>query len=200
MLEFWTVPTANGEKVAVLLEVLGLEYRTTRIDLMAGEHQTPEMLQLNPFGKLPFIRDKEISVYGSVAIAMYLCEREGRLLPQSPAERASMFQWLGMLSSDLGPALAGQFVFSTIFPTDDAAVVDYFVNAARRLFGVLNDHLEGREYIVGNELTVVDLMAYPSVATSAQRLPGALADFPHLRTWAEPIGLREDVQRGMAAA
>ncbi|MEM1091540.1 MAG: glutathione S-transferase family protein [Pseudomonadota bacterium] len=194
----YTVPTANGQKAQVVLEELGFDYETRTADLVAGEHRTPEMLKLNPFGKLPFLLDDGEAVYGSMAIAFYLCEKAGKLIPDSLAERRDMYQWAGMLASDLSPALAGQFMFSEIFPLEDPRAVDYFVESACRLFAVLDEHLADRDYLVGDELTVTDLLAYPSAATSAARLPNALEPWPNIQRWAANIGSRSGVIRGMA--
>ncbi|MFY7851168.1 MAG: glutathione S-transferase N-terminal domain-containing protein, partial [Brevundimonas sp.] len=59
MIDLWSVPTANGQKVHIVLEEAGLAWRATMVDLTNGEHQTPEFLALNPFGKAPVMRDSE---------------------------------------------------------------------------------------------------------------------------------------------
>ncbi|MFK7957704.1 MAG: glutathione S-transferase family protein [Lysobacterales bacterium] len=194
----YTVPTANGQKAQVVLEELGFEYDTTTADLVAGEHRSPEMLALNPFGKLPFLIDEKEAVYGSMAIAFYACEKAGKLIPTDLKLRRDMYQWVGMMASDMSPALAGQFMFSEIIPLEDSRVVEYFVDSAQRLFSVLDARLADRDYLVGGALTVTDLLAYPSAATSAARLPGGLDPWPNIRRWAAVIGGREAVARGMA--
>lgn len=197
MMRLFTVPTANGQKAQVVLDVLGLAYETASCDLVAGEHRTPEMLERNPFGKLPFLEHDARTVYGSMAIALYLADLTGKLMPADPGLRAEVYQWAGMLASDLSPALAGQFMFSEIFPVDDPQVVGYFTESACRLFEVLNQHLAGREVMVGDDLTVADLLAYPSAITSAARLPEQLEPYPHIRAWAERLGENEAIRRGM---
>ncbi len=197
-MQLYTVPTANGQKAQIVLEELGFEYATVSVDLMAGEHRSPQIMALNPFGKLPFLIDEGAAVYGSMAIALYACEKAGKLIPTDLASRRDMYQWAGMLASDLSPALAGQFMFSEIIPLQDARVVDHFVESAQRLFGVLDAHLESRRYVVGDGLTVTDLLAYPSAVTSAARLPGGLKPWPNIQRWAALIGAREAVARGMA--
>ncbi len=194
----YTVPTANGQKAQVVLEELGFEYDTASADLAAGEHRSPEMLALNPFGKLPFLIDEGESVYGSMAIAFYACEKAGRLMPTDLKLRRDMYQWIGMMASDMSPALAGQFMFSEIIPVEDDRVVGYFVESAQRLFEVLNQRLRDRQYLVGDELTVADLLGYPSAATSACRLPQGLVPWPHIQRWVAHIGGRAAVARGMA--
>lgn len=193
----YTVPTANGQKAQVVLEELGYTYETRQVDLVGGEHRTADMLKLNPFGKLPFLIDDGQSVYGSMAIAFYLCEKAGRLIPEDLDQKRQMYQWAGMLASDLSPALAGQFMFSEIIPLEDRRVVDYYVESALRMFDVLNTHLADREYMLGDTFSVTDLLAYPSAATSAARLPNQLAPWPHIQRWSTLIGSREAVARGM---
>ena len=81
MIECFCVPTANGQKATILLEELELDYEITRVDLRKGEHLSPEYLAMNPVGRAPTIIDRAgpkgepLTVYGTLAIAVYLCEK-----------------------------------------------------------------------------------------------------------------------------
>lgn len=130
MIDLHTTATANGYKASIMLEEVGLPYRVIDYDLSKGEHMKPEYLALNPVGRVPTIVDHDaaggpLSVYGSAAILLYLAEKTGQLLPSSAAERARTYEWLGVVSSDIGPAYSGQFVFNIIAPEKQAWAIDF---------------------------------------------------------------------------
>ena len=201
MIRLCTCDTANGQRARIALEEAGVEYAAEFPDLGEGEHQRPDMLALNPMGRLPFVvigaGDSVRTIYGSLAIAMYATERAPRLLP---GDRIDMYHWFGILLTDLAPALAGQFVFTRLAPEPNDWAVSLYTGAAERMAAHLDRHLEGHEYFVNAEFSVVDIVAYPIAATSLARLPGGLRRFPSLHRWAQRIGERPAVRRGMSPA
>ena len=113
MIDLHTVATANGYKASIMLEEVGLPYTVREYDLVKGENFTPEFLSLNPVGRLPAIVDHDVSgetegeplsVYGSAAILIYLAEKTGQLLPRTARARAKTFEWVSIVSGDVGPA------------------------------------------------------------------------------------------------
>lgn len=203
MIELHTTPTANGFKASIMLEETALPYEVHRYDLMRGDHQRPDYLALNPVGRLPLVVDREpegpepISVYGTAAILLYLAEKSGRLLPTVQPARARAFEWLGIVSSDLGPAYSGQFIFSVIAPEKLPFAIEYYERLCRRLLNAMNHALEDRPYLAGSDYSIADVIAYPVAAVSAQRYPGRLDDYPRIADWAASVGARPAVQRGM---
>lgn len=201
MIELHTVPTANGYKAAIMLEEVGLPYSVKSYDLKRGDQRQPDFLVLNPFGRLPLIVDNSvappISVYGSVAIVLYLAEKTGQLLPAAPATRAKVFEWLGIISSDIGPSYAGQFIFNLLAPEKQEWSINFYNKQCLRLIGVMDAHLAHSSFLAGNDYTIADVIAYPVAATSMMRYPGNLSGHPNIKRWAEQIGARAAVQRGM---
>lgn len=200
MIDLYTVPTANGQKVHIMLEECGLAYMPHLMDLRGGAHRTPEFRKLNPFARVPVIVDHEgpggdLVVCETTAILRYLARKTGLLMPADPREKSEVEQWLSFVATNIGPLFRGEFMFANIVPARGA--VEYFVSEAEKAFTVLNEFLSVRRYFVGETYTIADINAYPVAATSSQRLPHGLEPYPHIKRWAEEIGLRPAVRIGM---
>jgi GST-like protein len=206
MIECFCVPTANGQKATILLEELGLDYEITQVDLRKGEHLTPEYLAMNPVGRAPTIVDRggpggePLTVYGTLAIAVYLCEKVGELLPASGALRAHTFQWMSFIASDLSPAFTGQFIHGVMAKTKHEDVITHYVMLAHRMLKVMDQQLAQNQFLAGDEYTAADILAYPAAVSSAARLEGGLERYASITAWSERVGERPAVQRGMDAA
>lgn len=203
MIELHTVPTANGYKVSIMLEETGLPYSVHPYDLVKGEHQAPAYLARNPVGRLPLIVDLDapagepVTVYGTAAILQYLAEKSGRFMPHDLAGRARVWQWLGIVSSDVAPAYTGQFVFNVLAPQRLPWAVEFYDNLVLRMLKPLELQLSRTRYLAGPEYTIADIIAYPVAATSAKRFPGNLDAYPSLSRWAAEVGARPAVRKGM---
>jgi GST-like protein len=202
MIDLHTVPTANGYKVSIMLEELALPYRVTAYDLIKGENLKPELLAINRVGRLPVIVDHEVqggplAVYGSAAILQYLAEKTGRFMPQGLRARAKTIEWLGIVSGDIAPAYSGQFVFNVVAQEKQAWPIAFYDRLCLRMAQTMEDQLAESEFLVGNEYSVADIIAYPVATESMKRHPGNLDGHPNLARWAAKIGARPAVQRGM---
>jgi len=114
ILQLYTLPTPNGQKVSIMLEAIGLPYESHKIDIMAGDQFDPEYLLINPNNKIPSIIDpngpdgKAIGFMEAGAILMYLAEKTGKLLPSDSAKKWETIQWLFFQTGSVGP-MFGQF-------------------------------------------------------------------------------------------
>ncbi len=206
MIELWSVPTANGQKVHIALEEAGLPYRATMIDLTKGEHRTPEFLALNPFGKAPAMRDPDgpggrpLVLAETLAIAWYAAEKGANgLISDDPAIRAEQMMWAAAISSSVAMPFAMQFFATQLAPTPDPWLIETMTGGARRSLDVFEARLAKQEWVCGGAFSVVDCLLFPVVATSARRLDGWLEGYPSLRRWYDAVAKRPAVQRGMAA-
>jgi GST-like protein len=203
MIEFYTSGTANGQKVAIMLEECGLPYNPHIVQLTAGEHLAPPFIHLNPAGKIPAIVDSEgpadepFALSQTVAIVLYLAEKAGRFLPADAWERAEAYRYMALVASDIGGAFTGLFVFSHIHPQQTPEVLDFFRGQAARNLRVLDKRLGECPFLAGNEYSVADILAYPVAASSVKALPDGLSPYPDMQRWAETIGARPAVKRGM---
>lgn len=203
MIELHTSGTANGFKVAIMLEECGLPYTVRSYDLVRRENLEPAYQALNPLARIPAILDRdadggrEAFVYGSQAVLLYLAEKTGRFMPRDPVARADVHTWMGAIASDVAPAYSGQFVFGVLAPEPLPWAIRYYEQLVDRMLRALDTRLRQHDYLAGGEYTVADIIAYPVAATSAQRYPGNLAGYPALASWADRVGARPAVQRGM---
>ena len=206
MIRFYFHPTPNPAKIALLLGETGLPYEVIPVDTSKGEQHTSAYRAINPNGKVPAIVDtagpggKEARVFDSTAILLYLAEKTGKLLG-SPQDRPELLSWLLFIASGLGP-FSGQAVH---FQFAAPAGLDYAVNRyrreAERHYQVLNDHLEGRTYIVGDTYTIADISAWGWLDRATYVRKGAddpLASFPNLKRLFETVNARPAVVRARA--
>jgi GST-like protein len=206
MIRFYFHPTPNPAKIALFLEETGVPYEVIPIDTSKGEQHTPQYRAINPNGKVPAIVDtegpggKEARVFDSTAILLYLAEKTGKL-QSAPQDRPELLSWLLFLASGLGP-FSGQAVHFQFAAPEG---LDYAVNRYRREverhYQVLNNHLEGRSYIVGETYTIADISAWGWLDRASRVLKGAddpLAAFPNLKRLFETVDARPAVARARA--
>ncbi len=201
MIRFYFHPTPNPAKVALLLEEAGLFYETIPVDTSKGEQHLPAFRAVNPNGKVPAIVDtdgpggKEVRVFDSTAILLYLAEKAGQFLG-APEDRPELLSWLLFLASGLGP-FSGQAVhFQFAAPEGLDYAVNRYRREAERHYQVLDEHLAGRSYIVGETYTIADISAWGWLDRAARVLKGAddpLAPFPNLKRLFEMVDARPAV-------
>jgi GST-like protein len=200
-----TVPTANGQRASIALSECGLEYEVRMVDLMSGEHRSSEMLALNPVGRMPVLSVREEpgevnrDLYGSLAIATYAAQKAGILIPRDESA-ADYHQWIGIIMTDLVPAFAGQFYLKVLADEPQEWGVAWYGQIIDHLLNVIDTHLAAHQTIVGNTLSLADLMMYPAAVTSVPRLPQGAGAYPNIEAWAKRLGEREAIQAGMKAS
>ncbi|ANF55536.1 glutathione S-transferase [Brevundimonas naejangsanensis] len=208
-LQLYSLPTPNGVKVSILLEELGLPYEAHLVDIGKDETWTPEFLSLNPNGKIPAIIDpdgpggKPLPLFESGAILVYLAEKTGRFLPADPAARYETLQWVFFQMAAIGP-MFGQLGFFHRFAGreyEDKRPRDRYVAESKRLLGVLEGRLEGRDWIMGADYTIADIAILGWVRNligfyEAGDLVG-FSDFPRVGAWLKRGLARPAVQRGL---
>ena len=208
-IQLYSLPTPNGVKVSVMLEETGLPYEPHAIRFDANEQTTPEFLSLSPNNKIPAILDpngpggKPLSLFESGAILIYLADKSGRMLPDDAAGRYTAIQWLMFQMGGIGP-MFGQVGFFHKFAGkdfEDKRPLDRYVSEAKRLLGVMDAHLDGRQWIMDDEYTIADI----SMLGWVRNLIGFygardLVAFDALRqvpAWLERGLARPAVQRGL---
>jgi GST-like protein len=200
MLTFYFNASPNPTKVALFLEEAGLEYEPHPIDTRKGEQFDAAYLAINPNGKVPAIVDGDATVFDSNAILLYLAEKTGKFRPpETPANRGQLLSWLMFVATGVGP-YAGQAVhFKHFAPEKVAYAHGRYEFEALRHYGVLDAHLAGRRYMVGETYTIVDM----NVWGWARMIPfvvgaEAWAKFPNLKRLVDEIEARPAAQRALA--
>lgn len=202
---YW--PTPNGKKVTILLEEAGLQYRIVPCRIGQGDQFTDSFLAISPNNRMPAIVDdapadggEPIALFESGAIMMYLAEKAGRFYPQDLRRRYEVNQWVIWQMANQGPKSGECGHFRRLGDTqgDQSYAVRRFTDEVNRLYGVLNNRLYDRRYLIGDEYTIADMISYPwTVNWQAQGQD--IDEFPYFKRWFEELGARPAVQRGMAA-
>jgi GSH-dependent disulfide-bond oxidoreductase len=201
VIELWSWPTPNGQKVHILLEELGLPYDVRGVDIGSGDQFKPEFLAINPNHRIPAIVDEDgpggrFTLFESGAILIYLAEKTGRLMPQDAGARYRCLQWLMFQMSGVGP-MFGQFNHFTVYaPEKIPYAIERYTNEANRLLRVLGKRLDESRYLAGEEYSIADIATYPWVRALRDRL--AVDAVPSVQRWFERIDARPAVERGLA--
>ncbi len=183
------------------LQELGIEFEAIQIDLTAGEASSPEFLRLNPTAKLPVLVDGDQVLTESVAIVLYLAEKypDGGLLPKNLTDRAQVYRWLLFTATELEQPLWRIARHGFLYPKEKRSPAD--VQLAREDFRpmakVMDRHMQGRSYVVGDSVTVADfVLAYTLDWANEEAL---LEDFPTLRQYLEKMYRRPKAVMRIAA-
>jgi GSH-dependent disulfide-bond oxidoreductase len=197
-LYFW--PTPNGHKISIFLEEADVPYALHPVDIGAGDQLKPEFLAKSPNNRIPAIVDHApkdggapISVFESGAILLYLATKYQKFLPEDLRARTQVTEWLMWQMGGLGPMLGQTHHFLHYAPEKVPYAMDRYRKETSRLYGVLNQRLASREYIV-DDYSIADMAAWPWIMPEMQGQ--ALSDFPHLKRWHETLSQRPNLVKG----
>ncbi|WP_434290238.1 glutathione S-transferase N-terminal domain-containing protein [Celeribacter sp. SCSIO 80788] len=167
-LQLYSFPTPNGVKVSAALEEMGIDYEAHLVTLADADVKSPEFLALNPNNKIPAIIDpngpggEQIALFESGAILIYLAEKTGKFLSTDPKTRYETIQWLMFQMGGVGP-MFGQLGFFYKFAgaaMEDPTARDRYINESKRLLNVLEQRLEGRDWIM-DDYSIADMAIAP---------------------------------------
>ncbi|MBT5432028.1 MAG: glutathione S-transferase family protein [Alphaproteobacteria bacterium] len=202
MIDLYTSYTTNAQRASIALLESGLPYRLHHIDLYKGEHKTPEFLAINPNGTLPAMTDRDglegkpLTLTQSAGIAWYLAEKSGRLLPKGPRALALAQDWNLFLATDIYPPFASQYYLRWSDLPDPEPAAAMFETRMRNAFGQLDRELAERPFVCGEEITIVDINAYPMTAMATQDF-AVLGDLKNLIGWRDRLAERPAVAEAM---
>jgi GST-like protein len=199
-LHYW--PTPNGWKISIALEEMELPYRIVPVNIGRGDQFRPEFLAISPNNRMPAIVDHEplgggepLAIFESGAILLYLAEKSGRFVPREVRARYEVTQWLFWQVGGLGPMLGQHGHFKLYAPEPIPYGILRYGNEATRLYKVLNERLEGRDYICG-EYSVADMACWPWIVTWRAQGFDLEKDFPNVRAWYDRCKQRPALRRG----
>ena len=210
MIDLYTWTTPNGRKVSIALEELGLPYTAHAVDIGKDEQFKPDFVRINPNSKIPAIIDqdgpggKPYTLFESGAILMYLAEKTGKFMPKELGARYQVIQWVMFQMGGIGP-MFGQLGFFHKFAgreIEDKRPLERYRNESKRLLGVLETRLEGRDWIMGDDYTIADISLLGWVRNLIGFYgAGELVEFDSLKrvpVWLERGLARPAVERGLA--
>lgn len=168
VIQLYSVPTPNGVKASIMLEETGLAYEPHKVTLSDEDVKSPAFLSLNPNNKIPAIIDPNgpdgtpVGLFESGAILIYLAEKSGKFIGATATERTQVLQWLMFQMGGVGP-MFGQLGFFYKFAgaeIEDPRPVERYINEAKRLLAVLEQRMEGRDWIV-DDYSIADMAIVP---------------------------------------
>ncbi len=208
-LQLYSLPTPNGVKVSIMLEEIGLPYEPHLVSFERNDQLSPEFISLSSNNKIPAILDPNgpgnnpLALFESGAILIYLAEKTGQLLSADPAQRYETLQWLMFQMGGVGP-MFGQLGFFHKFAGkdyEDKRPRDRYVNESKRLLGVIDTHLDGKDWMVGNRYSIADIALFPWIANLIGFYgAGELVEYEQFKNVArvlQQFQARPAVQRGL---
>jgi GST-like protein len=202
MIDVHYVYSPNGQKLAILLEELGLPYRLLPYSIFEGRQLQPEFRLINPNNRLPAIVDHDpvggglpFAVFDSGAILLYLAEKAGQFLPVEPRARSVVVQWLMWQMSGLGPMQGQAHHFVRYAPDSIPYAVTRYRNECHRLMDVMEYRLAQSDYLGGDAYSIADIASWPWVR-SGRIIELDIGDRPHLARWYDRVGERPAVIKG----
>jgi GSH-dependent disulfide-bond oxidoreductase len=204
LIRFYYNLAPNPMKVALFLEEAGLAYEAIPVDTRKGEQHAPAFRAINPNGKVPAIVDTdgaggEVTVFDSNAILLYLGDKTGRFVG-APGNRGQLLSWLMFVATGIGP-YSGQAVhFQRMAPEQLPYAINRYRREVERHYEVLDQQLAGREAILGDEYTIVDMAAWGWIDRAGFALGGEdpLGGFPNLKRWFRSVDARPAAVRARA--
>lgn len=201
-LHLYSWPTPNGQKPFIMLEELGLPYELHPIDITKGDQHEPGYLRISPNNKIPALVDmqgpggREIALFESGAILIYLAEKTGRLLPKDPAARYTALQWLFFQVGSIGPMLGQAHHFLVYADEKIPYAMERYTKEAMRLYGVMDRRLKDAPYFAGRDYSIADIAMFAWTMSFAKQGVD-INDYPKVHEWQQRVGAREAVRRGM---
>ena len=184
------------------LNEVDADFEYVSVNLLAGEHKRPEFLRINPAGRVPVLVDGDQIIPESAAIVLYLADKypEKALLPVDLKERAQVYRWTLFAVTELEQPLWRITRHSFLYPADKRSPAD--IALAREDFAtmaeVLDKHLDGREFIVGDRLTVADCVTVYLIDWANE--VHLLDAFPRLQAYLERLYARPEAPQRIADA
>ena len=195
MIELLTANTPNGKKISIMLEEINFKYKITKININKDEQFNPEFKKISPFSKIPVIidHDKNLSVFESGAILIYLGEKSGKFYDKD--QRIVINQWLMGQMGYIGPMLGQHHQFHHYNPGKSKFGEDRYFKISERIYKELDQRLAVSTFLSGENYTIADIATFPWIARHEWHDIG-LKNFKNLARWYDLISNRDAVKKG----
>jgi len=212
--QLYSMGTPNGQKVSVMFEELlaaghtGAEYDAWIIEIGKADQFGSGFVSINPNSKIPALLDRSgsepIRVFESGAILLHLAEKFGAFIPTDAKGRAECLSWL-IWQMSTAPLIGGGFGhFYAYAPEKFEYAIDRYTMETKRIIDVADRRLAESPYLAGDEYTIADIAAYGWLGVIARNEAYQTANrfldfasYEHVNRWANEIGAREPVRRGI---
>lgn len=208
-IQLYSFATPNGQKIGIALEEMEIPYDAHTINIMKNDQFTPEFIKINPNSKIPALVDldgpggKPLSIMESGAILVYLGQKSGKFYPADPRLQSEVLQWLFFQVGGIGPMFGqfGHFYKYAKEKCDHPYPLERYATESKRLLVVLDKHLEGRQFLVGEQYTIADMSIVTWVNAVRVHYNGEekleLNKLKNVNAWTERILARPKTQKGL---
>jgi glutathione S-transferase len=180
--------SGNAYKCALALTLADIAWDPIFVDFFNGEARSDAFRAINPMGEVPVLVDGDTTLTQSGVILDYISSTSGKLGAQSEAERREIQRWLFWDNHKLSTVIGTTRFLANFLPEDKrpAGVIPFMQGRLKAAYGVLNDHLATRSWMVGTAPTIADLslcgyLYYPEPYGFDR------ADWPHIDRWLDAI-------------
>lgn len=206
MMKLYGTPPTRAVRAMWLLNELDLAHEVIPVDLGVGEQLTPEFLAMNPAAKLPVLVDGDLVLSESAAIQLYLADKYGDrfpgggLIPDTPEGRGEMYRWLFFLMTEIEAPLWRIALHNFLYAPDEKsdAEIALATRDGKRMVAVLEQHMQGRDFVVGEQVTVADFNAAYTLDWANEN--GMLDDAPALQAYLKAMYARPKAPTTIAEA
>ena len=180
-----------------MLEEIGFEYKTIKVDLDKGDQFKADFKKISPFGKIPVIidHDNNKNIFESGAILIYLAERSGKFYDEK--DRLEINQWLMAQMGYIGPMLGQHHQFHHYNPGKSQFGEERYFNISKRIYEDLDERLSKSKFLSGEKYTIADIATFPWIARHEWHDIG-LRKYKNLTKWYLEISQREAVKKGFS--
>jgi glutathione S-transferase len=197
MITIYGSPKSSAGRCFWSLEEAGVPYTVKEIDMRNKEHKSAEFLKINPMGKVPALTDGDVTLFESMAINFYIADTyKKELLGATNGERGLVHQWSFWASSELQGPIIEIFIQKVFTPEDkrDNTIIENNLNKLPNLLNILNNSLDSKKYLVGNQFSLADLNV-ASVVTICPMIGISISDYPNVNSWLGAISDRPAYQK-----
>lgn len=201
MFHLYGFTTQNTLKTLYVLEEVGTDYEFHLVNLAGGEQRSEAFRKMNPVGKVPVLAHDDEYLFESGAICRYVASVSGSpLYPRDPLERARVDQWMDFMSCHLGRWMTKMYFEKVIKPKFDLGPLDEegiaeALEFARQQLGILNNHLDGTDWLANDRLSIADIFAYAYVE-QYRDIDLSLDEFPNVAAWVGRLDARPGIAKG----
>ena len=181
----------NSQKTLAVVSHLGIDLDIVYMDFFEGTHRQPDFLGMNPNGMVPTLVDGDFKLWESNAINQYLCSKVpgNTLFPEDIKLRTDITRWLSWELAHYNRAF-GSLLFETVIKSQflnqelNQPLIDSATESLTRFAKVLNAHVDGRTYVVGEDITLADY-ALIHIEFFKEAIPFDWQPYPHLNAYYE---------------
>ena len=178
--------SGNSYKAALYLELVGANWEPVFVDFFSGVARTPEFRSDNVMGEAPILRHGDVTLTQSGVILDYLVEQFGKYGAETPAERREIWRWILFDNHKFTSYMATRRFLLAFMKTGETPVTEFLGKRMREAWGIVEAHLKGREFLVGDRLTVADL-SLSGYLHYGDELHVDFAPYPAISAWVERI-------------